>query len=279
LKHKIYQIDAFTDEVFSGNPAAVCPLNDWLPDELLQNIAKENNLAETAFYVKGSFSSPLGGSRREGAKLGEGAYQIRWFTPKVEVDLCGHATLAAAYVLFNYEKHQENIISFYSPRSGELTVTKQKEFLTLNFPTDVFEKIELSKELTSGFNILPKLALKGKTDYVLVFENEGQIKNIKPNLSQIAKLPGRGVIITAKGNQVDFVSRFFAPQSGIDEDPVTGSAHTTLTPYWAKKFGMTELTAIQLSERKGYLQCKLLGDRVEISGQAKLYLTGEIYTE
>lgn len=197
----------------------------------------------------------------------------------MEVDLCGHATLAAAYVLFNHENYSNDVINFYSHRSGKLTVTKKNEWLTLNFPADVFEGIELFKELISGFDILPVMALKGKTDYVLVFENETQISNINADLQEIAKLKGRGVIITAKGNEADFVSRFFAPQSGIDEDPVTGSAHTTLAPYWAKELGKTELIAVQLSDRKGYLQCKVLNDRVEISGQAKLYLTGEIYSE
>lgn len=262
MNYKIYQIDAFTDKVFSGNPAAVCPLKEWLSDKLLQRIAMENNLAETAFYVK------------QGDQ-----YQIRWFTPKVEVDLCGHATLAAAYVLFNLENYKEGLINFYSTRSGKLTVTKKNDYLTLNFPTDIIEDITISEDLTNGFNILPIQALKGKTDFVLVFENENEIKHLKPDLKHISTLNGRGLITTAKGDNVDFVSRFFAPQSGIDEDPVTGSAHTTLTPYWANKLGKTELSAIQLSERKGYLQCNLLGDRVEISGQAKLYLIGEIYTE
>jgi len=262
MKLKIYQIDAFTDKIFSGNPAAVCPLDVWLSDNLLQKIASENNLAETAFYVK------------QGNQ-----YQIRWFTPKVEVDLCGHATLAAAYVLFYHENHKDNLINFHSNRSGKLTVSKQNECLTLNFPSDILENIELSKDLTDGFDISPIQALKGKTDFVLVYETESQVQNLKPNLLQISMLGKRGVIVTAKGDKVDFVSRFFAPQSGIDEDPVTGSAHTTLTPFWAKKLGKNDLSAIQLSERKGYLQCKLLNERVEISGQAKLYLVGEIYTE
>lgn len=260
MKHKIYQVDAFTDTIFSGNPAAVCPLTEWLSDELLHKIAMENNLAETAFYVEQDHQ-----------------YQIRWFTPKVEVDLCGHATLAAAYVLFYHENHNKNVVNFYSGRSGKLTVTKQDNILTLNFPADVFETSQLSEELTDAFDISPMLALKGKTDYVLVFANESDIRNIKPDFSKIAKLDARGVIVTAKGDTVDFVSRFFAPQSGIDEDPVTGSAHTTLVPYWAKELNKTRLSAIQLSERRGYLQCELLGERVEISGQARLYLTGEIY--
>lgn len=262
MRIKIYQIDAFTDKVFSGNPAAVCPLSEWLSDDILQKIALENNLAETAFYVKNN-----------------DGYQIRWFTPTVEVDLCGHATLAAAFVIFNFENHAGNPITFNSPRSGKLSVTKDGEFLTLNFPTDTFSEIALTPNLINGFNILPSQAFKGKTDILLVFESYNQIKNIKPNLPKIAKLEARGVIITAPGKQVDFVSRFFGPQSGINEDPVTGSAHTTLIPYWADKLNKNELNAIQLSGRKGFLKCKLMGERVEISGQAKLFMKGEIYLD
>lgn len=262
MKQRIYQIDAFADKVFSGNPAAVCPLDQWLSDDILQKIAMENNLPETAFYVKHG-----------------NQYHIRWFTPKVEVDLCGHATLAAAFVLFNHENHHESIIYFDSPRSGALTVTKKEGLMTLNFPTDILEQVELSDEITDCFNITPRSALKGKTDYLLVFDKEEEIRRIVPAFDKILKLKGRGVIITAKGDKVDFVSRFFAPQSGINEDPVTGSAHTTLTPFWSKQLGKTELRALQLSERKGYLQCKYLNDRIEISGEGKLYLTGEIYLE
>lgn len=259
MKLKIYQIDAFTDKVFSGNPAAVCPLDQWLDDKLMQKIAMENNLAETAFYVKSG-----------------NEYQLRWFTPTVEVDLCGHATLASAYVLFNFENHPDSQINFLSPRSGKLTVIKQDDQLTLNFPADILEPVETFKALTDGFNILPVEILKGKTDYMLVFENEIQITEIIPQFDKIALLKARGVIVTAPGKRVDFVSRFFAPQSGVNEDPVTGSAHTSLTPYWATKLGKNELTAVQLSKRKGHLNCKLLDDRVEISGQARLYLKGEI---
>lgn len=262
MKLRIYQVDAFTDKVFSGNPAAVCPLETWLSDDLLQNIAMENNLAETAFYVKK-----------------DNVYQIRWFTPAVEVDLCGHATLASAFVLYKYQNHTDNTINFYSHRSGNLTVTKRDDLLTLNFPTDVFESIPLSNELMNGFTIKPIEAFKGKTDYMLVFEKESQIKALIPSFHEISKLKARGVIVTAKGDHVDFVSRFFAPQSGVNEDPVTGSAHTTLTPYWARKLGKNELTAIQLSARKGHLKCKYLNDRVEISGQGKEYLIGEIVVE
>ncbi|MES2690234.1 MAG: PhzF family phenazine biosynthesis protein [Bacteroidota bacterium] len=260
MKYSIYQVDAFAESVFSGNPAAVCPLDQWLSDDMMQKIAMENNLAETAFYVK------------QGRQ-----YIIRWFTPKVEVDLCGHATLAAAFVLFNHGNHSGDVIHFHSPRSGDLMVTKQGELLTLNFPTDVFGQIALNDEILAAFDITPGLAFKGKTDYLLVFNTEEEIRQATPVLDAIAKLKGRGVMITAPGNEVDFVSRFFAPQSGIDEDPVTGSAHTTLIPYWSERLGKVELTAMQLSERKGYLQCRYLNDRVEISGKGKLYLTGEIY--
>jgi PhzF family phenazine biosynthesis protein len=260
MTQKIYQIDAFTDKIFSGNPAAVCPLETWLDDAILQDIAMENNLSETAFYV------------RQGNQ-----YEIRWFTPAIEVDLCGHATLATAFVLFNFENHNGDIIHFTSPRSGALSVTKKGELLTLNFPTDTVEPITVSEEIKACFDIDPQLAFKGRTDYLLVFNSEDEIRKATPAFDRISKLSNRGVIITAKGNEVDFVSRFFAPQSGVNEDPVTGSAHTTLTPYWSEQLGKTELTATQLSARQGHLQCKYLNDRVEISGQAKLYLTGEIY--
>jgi PhzF family phenazine biosynthesis protein len=262
MKLRIYQVDAFTDKIFSGNPAAVCPLNEWLPDEVMQNIALENNLAETAFYVKD-------GDR----------YQIRWFTPTVEVDLCGHATLASAHVLFHHENHEGNKITFYSYRSGILNVSKNMDMLTLDFPADSIREIEWPTAMHSGFSHVPKEAYQGKTDYLLVYESEDQIKNIEPNYPVIATWKVRGVIVTAKGNEVDFVSRFFAPQSGVNEDPVTGSAHTTLTPYWSDKLGKTELSAIQLSYRKGFLQCKNLGNRIHISGHARTYLIGEIATE
>jgi PhzF family phenazine biosynthesis protein len=238
----------------------VCPLQQWLSDDIMQKIAMENNLAETAFYVKK-----------------DNQYELRWFTPAVEVDLCGHATLATAFVLFNHENHTENVIHFYSPRSGILTVTKKGDLLTLNFPADVFAQVELTNELVNCFNIKPQSGFKGKTDYLLVFNNENEIKDLVPALTHISKLNARGVIATAKGDAADFVSRFFGPQVGVDEDHVTGSAHTTLTPYWAKQLNKNELSAIQLSPRKGYLQCSYLNDRVEISGQGKLYLAGEIF--
>jgi PhzF family phenazine biosynthesis protein len=262
MRQKIYQVDAFTNKVFSGNPAAVCPRNEWLSDAMMQQIAMENNLAETAFYVKQNDQ-----------------YELRWFTPTEEVDLCGHATLAAAYVLFYHEGFQGDTIPFYSPRSGPLTVSRRGDLLTLNFPTDTYKQIELSEKIFACFDVKPQQAYKGKTDYMLVFENEDVIKNIKPAFHIISNMEARGIIITAPGNKVDFVSRFFAPQTGVHEDHVTGSAHTTLTPYWSKRLGKKSLNAIQLSERKGHLHCVYLNDRVEISGQAKLYMVGELFLE
>jgi PhzF family phenazine biosynthesis protein len=259
MKLRMYQVDAFTDKLFTGNPAAVCPLpENWLPDSVMQNIAMENNLAETAFYI-----------------IKNDKYHLRWFTPQVEVDLCGHATLATGHVLFNHENYSGNEIEFES-KSGRLTVRKDNEYITLNFPTDTLKQVDISNEITECFDVKPVEVYKGKSDYMLVFKNEGQIRNIRYNLKKINESDGRGVIITARGNDVDFVSRFFAPQCGIDEDPVTGSAHTTLTPYWSKVLNKEVLTAMQLSRRTGKLICKNLGGRTEISGLAKTYLTGEI---
>lgn len=252
---KIYQVDAFAESVFTGNPAAVCPLESWLSDELLQKIAMENNLAETAFYVHQ-----------------QGFYEIRWFTPTVEVALCGHATLATAFVLFNFEGYEGDSILFKSRQSGDLLVAREEDRLILNFPADTIEKVEDGINLQNCFNISPLEIWKGKTDYMFIFENESQIKNLIPNLLEIAKSDCRGIIVTAKGEDADFVSRFFAPQSGINEDPVTGSAHTTLMPYWSAKLGKNELSAIQLSSRKGFLNCKKENGRILISGKAKLYL-------
>lgn len=259
MQLKLYQVDAFTEKLFSGNPAAVCPLDRWLSDHLMQSIAMENNLAETAFFVKS-------GDR----------YEIRWFTPTVEVDLCGHATLASAYILFTIEHQPGDTIRFFSPRSGELVVTKSDDLFTLNFPSDVFAKVPLTGQITDAFNYKPIEAYRGKSDYMLVFEKEEEIRNIEPDFAKVAAMKSRGVIVTAKGSDVDFVSRFFAPQSGINEDPVTGSAHTTLIPYWYERIGKEKLTARQLSPREGYLYCEYQGDRVLISGHARLYLRGEI---
>ncbi|MCD7973744.1 MAG: PhzF family phenazine biosynthesis protein [Candidatus Azobacteroides sp.] len=259
MKQKIYQVDAFTNTVFKGNPAAVCPLTEWLLDEVMQRIANENNLSETAFFVKE-----------------DDRYILRWFTPEMEIDLCGHATLASAFVLWKYEGYKEEVIRFYSPKSGELPVSRNGNLLTLDFPSDKPEETVLTEELLSCFNIRPQFALKGKTDYILVFSNEKEIKELTPDLNAIVRLNGRGVIGTASGKRVDFVSRFFAPAVGVDEDPVTGSTHTTLAPYWSKQLNKRQLKAIQLSKRTGWLECSYEGERVKISGECVLYLIGEI---
>jgi PhzF family phenazine biosynthesis protein len=257
---KIFQIDAFTDQLFSGNPAAVCILDKWLSEDLMQSIGNENNLAETAFVV------PNGKD-----------FEIRWFTPTTEVDLCGHATLASAFVLFNLLDYPDSLIRFYSPRSGLLSVKKNEEMLYLDFPTDTLELISGKQNIMETcIGIKPIEVYKGKTDYISVIDSESSLKNLQPNLKEISKLKARGLIVTAKGDHVDFVSRFFAPQSGINEDPVTGSAHTSLLPLWAKKLGKRNFIANQLSKRGGQLTCEFNNDRCLIGGKAKLYLTGEI---
>lgn len=257
---EIYQVDAFCKNLFSGNPAGVCPMDSWPEDQMMQAIAAENNLAETAFFV-----------------AEKDHFHIRWFTPAVEVDLCGHATLAAAHVLFHHKDFKEDTIIFTS-RSGELRVTKKEDQLTLDFPVDDLTPIVISEEMADCFSSPPIEGFRGKTDYMLVFNSEADIVNINADLSKIEKFKEvRGIIVTAKGDSVDFVSRFFAPQSGIPEDPVTGSAHTTLTPYWSEKLGKKEMNALQLSPRKGFLRCNNLGARIQISGVAKTFSAGNLF--
>ena len=260
MSQKIYQIDAFADTLFSGNPAAVCPLENWLDADIMQKIAGENNLAETAFTVPA-----------------ENGYEIRWFTPEVEVDLCGHATLTSAYTLMNFEGFSGEKINFFSRNSGTLTVNKNGDFLTLDFPKDNLQKVEDLAIFEKCFVYQPIEAYQGKTDYLLVFENEHQIQNIEPNIPEIAKINARGIIVSSISENFDFVSRFFGPNCGVNEDPVTGSAHTTLTPFWAEKLGKTKLTAKQISKRGGVLECELKNDRILISGKCKTYLKGEIF--
>ncbi len=260
MKQTIYQIDAFTDKPFSGNPAAVCILEDWLEDSLMQKIAMENNLAETAFVVKN-------GDR----------YEIRWFTPEVEVDLCGHATLASAYVIFNYHQPTGDTLHFYSSRSGDLMVRRDLDgTMTMDFPADTLTRVESMTQINEALGKEPLETFKGKTDFLLIYEDQEGIEAIRPNFLKLSELDARGVIVSAAGNSVDFVSRFFAPQSGINEDPVTGSAHTSLTPYWSEVLGKTKMTAKQLSSRGGNLHCEYLGERVKIAGKAVPYLVGEI---
>lgn len=256
---KIYQVDAFTNQLFGGNPAAVCPLEEWLDDSILQNIAFENNLADTAFYVKT-----------------ENKYAIRWFTPTTEVALCGHATLATAHVLFEDETYKGNEIQFTS-KSGDLIVKREDGWLEMDFPIDNIVERQITDEIKASFNNTDIIEVyKGKTDYMVVFENEEIVQNIEPNIEAIKQLDCRGIIATAKSIKVDFVSRFFGPNAGIIEDPVTGSAHTTLVPYWANILGKEEMVAKQLSKRGGFLKCCLSFDRVLISGQAQTFMVGTI---
>jgi PhzF family phenazine biosynthesis protein len=258
MKLTLYQADAFTEKLFSGNPAAVIPLPAWLPDETMQKIAMENNLSETAFFVPDN-----------------GVFNLRWFTPSVEVDLCGHATLASAHILFNHLKVDQPEIRFQT-RSGLLTVKRNGEWLTLNFPSDPPSNVEMPPAMEAVLGVKPVETLKGKIKYLAVLPSQDQVVTCSPDFSLMKKLDAQGVIVTAQAHEVDFVSRFFAPNAGIDEDPVTGSAHCVLVPYWSRVLGKTEFTARQVSARGGFLKCRLLGDRVEMSGQAATYLTGEI---
>lgn len=262
MEFDIYQIDAFTDKLFGGNPAAVCPLDNWLTDENLQNIAKENNLAETAFFVQ----------------LSKNRFHLRWFTPEFEMDLCGHATLASAFVIINELGNNCDQILF-DTQSGLLTVKKVGDYLELDFPSRPAKKADLPKVISDGLNIQPKEIWKAR-DYLLLYDSEEDIKRIKPNISILNQInidPG-GIIVTAKGKSenVDFVSRLFTPQATVFEDPVTGSAHCTLIPFWAGRLNKTKLRALQISERGGELICQLKKDRVAISGKAVKYLEGTI---
>ncbi|MDJ0646305.1 MAG: PhzF family phenazine biosynthesis protein, partial [Flavobacteriaceae bacterium] len=233
----IYQVDAFTGNVFGGNPAAICPLEKWLPDTTLLKIAKENNLAETAYFVQQN----------------NGNYHLRWFTPRIEMDLCGHATLASAYVLFEELGYSRDTI-FFETHSGILKVKKNNDFLEMDFPSRPATKTYLPEIIRDSLNIQPIEVYRDR-DYLLVYEHEKEIRSLRPNQAILTRInldPG-GIIVTAKGNNVDFVSRFFTPQAPIFEDPVTGSAHCTLTPYWAKRLNKLELHALQVSERVGEL--------------------------
>jgi PhzF family phenazine biosynthesis protein len=259
---KLFQVDAFTDTLFFGNPAAVCILKDWLDEKIMQDIASENNLSETAFVVRK-----------------DDRYQIRWFTPNVEVDLCGHATLASAYVLDKYFKPQTSTIIFETTHSGILKVTKEDDFYLLDFPVDSIQKIDPPKKLLTGLRTSPFETYQGQDDYLVIYRSQKEIDDIEPDFQILAKLDTRGIIVTGPGVDVDFVSRFFAPGMGVNEDPVTGSAHRTLVPYWANKLHKKKLSAMQLSRRKGMLKCQLCDNRVKIAGKAKIYLIGEIILE
>lgn len=256
----IYQADAFTNKLFGGNPAAICPLDEWLPDETMQKIAAENNLAETAYFVK----------------TGNG-FHLRWFTPELEIDLCGHATLATAHILYTELGYTGDEILFETQKAGVLKVSRDSDKYTLDFPSRPPYPAELPEGLAEALGgKTPKAVLRSR-DYFLVYENEQDILDIVPDHSALAKVDAIGIIVTAPGKDVDFVSRFFAPAAGVPEDPVTGSAHCNLIPYWAEKLGKGRLRAYQISARKGELWCELKGDRVLMSGNAVTYLKGKIY--
>lgn len=258
MRLPIYQIDAFADRVFAGNPAAVVPLEEWLPDATLQAIAAENNLSETAFFIR----------------QGE-TYALRWFTPTVEVDLCGHATLASAYVVFRFLAPEKRRIAFETRKSGTLVVWRQGDELAMDFPTWIPEPCETPSGLAVALGRNPSEVLASRA-YLAIYDRESDIAAIKPDFAALKRL-GQAVIVSAPGSGgVDFVSRFFAPGLGIDEDPVTGGAHCQLIPYWAKRLGKTRLSARQISSRGGALSCAIEGDRVTIAGQAQLYLEGRI---
>ncbi|MFL5321380.1 MAG: PhzF family phenazine biosynthesis protein [Myxococcaceae bacterium] len=257
MKLPLFQVDAFTSRRFSGNPAAVCPLEKWLPDELMQSIALENNLSETAFFV------------REGD-----GFRIRWFTPTTEVDLCGHATLATAFVLFNELEKGSREVTFQS-KSGPLRVTTDGARITLFFPRREPKEQKLPEAVKRALGGNP-LELHVAKDWMVLYGSAEEVRRLKPDMRLTAQLEARGVIVTAKGDDCDFVSRFFVPGQGIDEDPVTGSAHCTLVPFWSQRLGKKTLHAKQVSARGGELFCVDAGPIVEMSGHGALYLRGEI---
>jgi len=258
MRIPIFQVDAFTSRVFGGNPAAVCPLPRWLPDAKLQAIAAENNLSETAFFV------------RKGA-----AYELRWFTPVLEIDLCGHATLASAHVLFSHLGYKKDEIVFQSRKSGELRTSKKRGWLYLDFPAREPAPVEAPPELIKGLGRVPIEVDKGR-DYLALFEMEADVAAISPDFAELSRLDCIGIIATAPGDSSDFVSRFFAPRAGVPEDPVTGSAHTILIPFWGKRLGKTRMKAFQISARRGELRCEWRGERVLIGGCAVTFMKGTI---
>jgi len=259
MKIPIYQVDAFTSEVFSGNPAAVCILDSWLDDNILQSIAAENNLSETAFLVRN-----------------DDGFDLRWFTPTTEVALCGHATLASAFVLFTCRDWVEEEIRFRTRRSGQLVVGKRNGLLEMDFPSRPAHSMNPPSGLKEALGVTPIAVLGSVEDLMFVLESERDIRELQPDLFALERIECRGIIVTSRGNQSDFVSRFFAPRFGVPEDPVTGSAHCVLVPYWSSELRKKNLHAFQVSKRGGELFCVNAGDRVKISGKAVLYLEGVI---
>lgn len=259
MELSFYQIDTFTDQIFNGNPAAVCPLNSWLPDHILQSIAIENNLSATAFIV----------SKND-------AYEIRWFTPSEEIDLCGHATLASAYVVFRWLNPWSHNVTFHS-KSGTLLVkhNQDNDEITLDFPASHVTPCDISEILIRGLGITPRHVLKGNA-YLVVLESERQIRGLKPDLRLLSEHGFERIIVTAPGDKVDFVSRYFKPKNIITEDPVTGSAHCILMPYWSRRVNKNRLLASQVSKRGGNILCEIRNDRVFLTGKAVPYLQGTI---
>lgn len=259
MKLPLYQVDAFTSRVFAGNPAAVCILDTWIEDATLQAVAAENNLSETAFLV-----------------ACDGGYEIRWFTPVAEVALCGHATLASAFVLFTCLAWPRESVRFRTRRSGSLVVTRRGDELEMDFPARPARAAPAPRGLVAALGAAPQEVLASVEDLLVVLEAEERVRNLAPDLAELARVEGRGVIVTARGAErgCDFVSRYFAPRVGIPEDPVTGSAHCVLVPYWARVLGKRDLRAVQVSQRGGELFCGDRGDRVLIAGRAALYLQG-----
>ena len=259
MKIPIFQVDAFTSELFRGNPAAVCLLEEWVTDDVMQEIAAENNLSETAFV-----------------NINENPMKIRWFTPTVEVDLCGHATLAAARILFDKSLHKNNLVIEISSNSGTLKAFIEEDLIFLDFPADIPKPADMNQQIIDGLGKQHIELYIGRDDFLAIFNDEKEIINMNLNFTELKKLSSRGIIISAQGNKADFVSRCFYPQTGVDEDPVTGSAHTLLTPFWARKLDKTKFFAQQLSVRGGELICHLKEDRVLIGGKTIKYLEGEI---
>jgi PhzF family phenazine biosynthesis protein len=259
MRLPLYQVDAFTSNLFSGNPAAVCPLDSWLDDRTLQSIAAENNLSETAFLV------------RSGA-----AFELRWFTPLVEVSLCGHATLASAHVIFEILRWPHDAVSFQTRKSGVLTVCRRGGLLEMDFPTRPASPMEQPPGLERALGARPERVLGSAEDLLVILADERAVRQLQPDFTALGRIESRGVIVSARGGPGDFVSRFFAPAVGILEDPVTGSAHCVLVPYWARVLGKQELHAFQVSKRGGELFCRDRGDRVTIAGNAVLYLEGKV---
>ena len=267
MRIPLFQVDAFSDRVFAGNPAAVCPLDTWLPDDRLQAIAAENNLSETAFFVPR-----------------DGGFELRWFTPTVEVELCGHATLASGFVIATLLRPGSDRIEFDTRKAGRLTVTRDADLFTLDFPARPASPAQPHSDLVAALGgpqpeqILLSAGNHGEGNYLVVYRSESDVRSLRPRFADLAGPQGCGVIVTAAGTDgIDFVSRYFAPAAGIDEDPVTGSTHCTLTPYWAARLGKDMLHARQVSARGGALTCTLRGDRVLIAGGAVLYLEGSIH--